>query len=436
MSTPKDSEILSKGALYYALVLINFLFIGCCYFLFAGQAGTHDMNIWIKSISAIREVGPIDGYTLSAKTGGAFDYPPLYIPLFFLFEKISKPDNWIIFELKKYFIYFHLASIATIYWIKKDILICGLFGSVTALSVVAFGYIDIFYAAPFIASVYLISTKRYFLGSILFCISMLIKWQPIINIPFILIWLYSFSTPKELWNGLKSRQSLSFFSGFLIVFFVVISLYKYHDVWNSFLASISHSKSLLSGNALNFNYQFTVLINLIDGESLHRLIDRNSFPNLWPWVQIPFYSLLIFFSIKFFLTVKDPNLASYLIYANWLYFMVNTGVHENHLFMALLLCFLLPLKHKEYIKLLLLTSLSFNLNLIAFYGTIINEYANGLLFFKVSASNAKNLIVIITTILNIYIFCVIFRSILNMRTSPFHDGEIIKLAAKKFPDHA
>ena len=139
---------------------------------------------------------------------------------------------------------------------------------------------------------------------------------------------------------------------------------------SSFSNALAHSKIMLNPNGLNLPFTLSALINLIEERDLNALITLESHSHLWPWVKIPYMSMVALLLCVFYSKQKD--LKSFLIFSIaifWTYFVLSPGVHENHLFIALLLAFFLQHFAPSVLSclLLILTILVFNLNLIFIY---------------------------------------------------------------------
>ena len=131
----------------------------------------------------------------------------------------------------------------------------------------------------------------------------------------------------------------------------------------------------LSGNALNFNWIITYLLESIYPETYGgfiyghiRYLEITSLkifliPKLLFYL---FYITAIFLCFKSEKTFKNMVFFSLLGYLS--YFIFNTGVHENHLFLAAILTYILFFIDKEYLYLLIYVVLMANLNLFLFYG--------------------------------------------------------------------
>jgi len=86
--------------------------------------------------------------------------------------------------------------------------------------------------------------------------------------------------------------------------------------------------------------------------------------------------LFIFYRIK----SHFESLLAFMLAGYLLYFTFNTGVHENHLFIAVILSVLLAALNKRYYPISLLIILAFNINLILFYGLNGRMVINRVLF--------------------------------------------------------
>jgi hypothetical protein len=99
-----------------------------------------------------------------------------------------------------------------------------------------------------------------------------------------------------------------------------------------------------------------------------------------------------------FLFLKKKNLGDLLLFCatvSFSYFILNKGVHQNHLFMSALLFILAYIENRKFFTYMIITSIIFNMNLFIFYGSTGTEVIDRVI------SKSFDL-TIFTSILNIF----------------------------------
>ena len=132
----------------------------------------------------------------------------------------------------------------------------------------------------------------------------------------------------------------------------------------------------LSGNALNLNWIITHFLHVFNPDRYGALIDgqaeliKTASPSLTSVSSLLFGLVFLVTLIKFFRSEKTfENLVRFSLLGYWAYFMFNPGVHENHLFIVLLLAVILYWLNKEHMILMICIILMANFNLYLFYGS-------------------------------------------------------------------
>jgi hypothetical protein len=327
-------------------------------------------NSWIGHwwMDSFQQFGFINGY---ADAGD--NYPPLSFIIIGIIGLLSQTLN-----IDKYFIFnviiyiFLIATSFSFYCCSKDKLITSIFHLAVIVGSIGHKYLDILFAPFLILSLFALYKNKYLTFTVFFALSCLMKWQPVIILPFILIYLLNISNLNDFnkveWKKLLTRV----FIPALSIIFLNIIIFKFHFIF-SFLKGTEHAS--LSANAFNFNWIQTFFINISDPQKY--FADNNIIKTIddasGPVKNIPkliFYFLFFFAAFNFFLkknkTVEDLLIYSILGFLS--YFIFNTGVHQNHLFLAVLLFGLLAMINKDYIYDFIIWSVISNINLIIISG--------------------------------------------------------------------
>src|SRR3569832_1855717 len=85
-------------------------------------------------------------------------------------------------------------------------------------------------------------------------------------------------------------------------------------------------------------------------------------------MQLPFYVALVVIIGQYWRSPKSGDrLIATSILLFWAYYLLSSGVHENHLAMAAFMVFALDLSTARARSVAIATTLAFNVNLLAFY---------------------------------------------------------------------
>lgn len=143
------------------------------------------------------------------------------------------------------------------------------------------------------------------------------------------------------------------------------------------LESSGFQNALISGYALNVNWILTHILHAHFPAQFGPLLDEGFSTfiiNKSPWLHLPqktaFLAVYVFILWRFFVC-ENKTYPAFLAHAaaGYLsYFMLNTGVHENHLFLVPILTSVLVWQDKTYLLPHLTWTLMANLNLVLFYG--------------------------------------------------------------------
>jgi hypothetical protein len=131
----------------------------------------------------------------------------------------------------------------------------------------------------------------------------------------------------------------------------------------------------LSGTALNLSWVVTYLLHVADPAGYGPLnagqitIITTENPAIVGPLKLLFAVVFGGVLIWFFTRPKTfTNLLSFATLGYLAYFTFNTGVHENHLFLAVLLLALLAHRHPVYLLPLAVWAAMLNINMVVFYG--------------------------------------------------------------------
>jgi hypothetical protein len=350
---------------------IFFLFLLCLItLLFFYSPGTTDVEIWRSWAKNAQESGVVNGFAQIQA-----DYPPLSLVILSAAGKLCRTFGVVFqFDAIKISILFFLYLTLAIYWLlTRDILTTILMYGAVMLNSAALVYLDIYFAPFLLLSLWALKKRRLLLFAITFTIACLIKWQPLIIAPFILVYLLPITKLSD-WRQIPLKQLLLRVllpaAGLLLL---ISAIFGITPVWLAFKASISHH--YLSGNALNFNWILTHLLHILAPDQFGGLLNGRADYIVTESAKITFASRALF-AIFYLLTMaaffrREKTFSNFLIFtlAGFLaYFTFNIGVHENHLFLAAILAVMLFWEKREYWQPAILIVLINNINLYTFYG--------------------------------------------------------------------
>tara|TARA_S200000501_G_C20785136_1_gene726830 strand:+ start:1 stop:1254 length:1254 start_codon:yes stop_codon:yes gene_type:complete len=345
------------------LVLLS-LMLSVFSLTFLHSRGTHDRITWEHWAEKSNNFGFIKAYEMNS----SHSYPPLSFVILDFVGKVSKIFKIELFGGIKISItlFLFLTSICFFYF-TKDIYLSLILHLSLLLNSISLGYIDVYFAPFLILALYFLKNNNFNIFSIFFSISIFIKWQPIILIPFIILYLMKINTLKNQWFYINILSPIVFISTTIIIIFGLF------PIMNTLIAATSHN--LLSGNALNFNWILTHFLRLFNPSYYGGFIDGKCTYIIATSIKEVIVSRFIFISL--FVTAmvsfwnKKSSFENFLLFSilgYWSYFTFNIGVHENHLFIVNILSLLLYSVNKNYLSLAITLTLMSNINMFLFYG--------------------------------------------------------------------
>lgn len=341
--------------------------------------GTVDVLSWLAWIDAIEKYGLISAYA-----NVEFVYPPM---TWILLRGVAFSAHLLNIEMFlaikwSLVVFLLLTSTVFLLWTRNLFLTAFLHLSLV-LSSVALGYLDIWFAPSLLLALWALKEKKILLFTVFFTISCLIKPQPLIIAPFLLVYIVG---QKDIvhWKAtlLSLLRDVILPAGLLTS---IIVLPFGQPVVTAFQYSLNHA--VLSGNALNYNWLLTYFLHLtqpdrfgpIDGlGGVVGYIEITDWSiTQWPITVLPRILFALFYlgTLLAFLRRQKSfdNFLRFAIAGYLSYFTFNIGVHENHLFLAMLLAFTIyGLDTRDRYTTLILALMA-NINLFLFYG-VTGEY--------------------------------------------------------------
>jgi hypothetical protein len=334
------SSRLSRSNLVGALLLAAGIAISIPLF---STPGTFDVTLprygfltWMDE--AVRH-GVRDGYRLNP-----YDYPPGTKVLLGIAGAtgdrlgLSRPTSF-----KTLLFLFHNLTTLVALAATRNLLLAGLIHVTTVLSAIALGYLDVLYAPFLVLSLVALQRDWKALAWGLLCLSCTVKPQPLILAPFYLVHLGrigGFEDAARLARSPRAWLGAGTTAAAALAFVLAFGRTD-DDQWAVLQAmqkATAHNE--ISGNAMNAGWIGSYVYQVArDGElGPARLRDIT-------WTrEIKLVAAAILVSVLWLQIRlrKTPQTALLALLAGYLaYFTFNAGVHENHVFIAMLLAVVL-----------------------------------------------------------------------------------------------
>ena len=305
----------------------------------ATAPGTFDVTdprrgflVWMDDVVIL---GPVEGYRYNP-----YDYPPGTKTLLGLAGTIgdaagiSRPNS-----LKLLLLGFQALTALVAFALTGNLLLTGAIWMCTTLSAIGQGYLDIMYAPFLVASLVGLLRNRALQawGFLLVCCT--IKPQPLVLLPFYAVHLLGFGGLKDLKRVAGDSRTWAFgiWTAIAILALVVTFGRTETGQWAVVQAvqkATAHKE--LSGNAMNVPWIGSYVYQVSKYRELGAARERDStWRNPIKVVAAAVVAWILWLQIRL---PKTPHAVLLSLLAGYLaYFTFNAGVHENHLFIAMIL---------------------------------------------------------------------------------------------------
>jgi len=362
------NESNSKRVNWSAIAFVALVNLIALSFFFSPGSG--DVEIWNNWMREISDHGLVGGY-ISSDT----DYPPLTFVMLAGVVKCATAFGVSTFVVLKCSLFaFLLVTAACFYWFTRNLIITAALELALILNSMALGYLDI-YVAPFlIAGLFFLQRGNLNLGFVLFAISCLTKWQPLIIAPFVCLYVLGNAKERAVEKSSKLQtQIIPFALAAGIVGLPLLLIFGW-KIFDSLHRAMTYH-IFLSAYGLNLSWIHTWILHLAQPEKYGALqngtidiFQTRDFSVIWP-EKILFYLTYAILLIAFFRRQKTfERLIVYSILGYTAYFVFNTSVHENHLFLVCCLGWILAFIDSAQLVRCINLSIAANANLFLFYG--------------------------------------------------------------------
>jgi hypothetical protein len=294
-----------------------------------GYPGTADDGDFLHWASVLDDSGPFHGYAQIA------DYPPLGPFILWAATRAGGDFGLQPFTCIKLAIdAFQFCAALIIHQQMRSWAAAALVFLLISPFGALLGYIDAFYLPFVLIGIFALRYERFGIANLMFATATLIKWQPAVLCPIVLIYsLGRCRKPNVLWP-----VPAAFFA------VLAIAIFGPNAVQAAF--SGATNDSLFSGQAFNLDWIITFVLEATHSLGTHfSTTDTVKFINHLP---LPWYAA----SRGLFWIVYIGNLIIFashgktwntcvlaLLSAETIQFTFNTGVHENHSFLIMILAF-------------------------------------------------------------------------------------------------
>ncbi|HAB40054.1 MAG TPA: hypothetical protein DCE52_18985 [Rhodobacteraceae bacterium] len=320
------------------------------------------MNTWINWASLAREIDPVYAYHYDPNA-----YPPGTVSILYLALTVTGSMDAAL-SIKLLLAAFSILTSAALgIWLRSWI-IAYVALTFFWLSSVMLSHLDVLYVLPLVVALWALSRDHWMLASFFFATATLIKWQPLIILPFILIFLAHEIAHKSGWGDRVRLLITSIVPG-AAVYLITFGVFGFDYI----LSSINGAtlQNMLSGNSLNLGWIFTLFVT--DSPNDMVASGYTYISETPPWMPVLlrylFVGLFVFFMVIFAIMKKSfITMLVFSLFGVLAYVAFAAGVHQNHLTLAVPIALILAVLARPlaYSSALVVVMAAFNL--AVFYG--------------------------------------------------------------------
>jgi Gpi18-like mannosyltransferase len=320
--------------------------------------GTLDVATWMRWAANADTLGAVAGYQING------DYPPYGTVILRSAVGAVRPFGIGTFGAVKAAIATCLFLTSLVFWLwTRDFRLTVVLYLSLLLNSVALGYLDVLFAPSLLLSLWALQKRRLTLFAVSYALACLTKWQPVIVAPFLIVYLLR--DQDAIRRALLPAAAVALGTASV---FGPVTMAK---AW-----LVATNNDFLSGNALNFGWVLTHALHVFYPLTFGGLVQGEASNIMTRSQAITFVPRLLFVLcygstlVAFFRRDRTfDNLLLFSIIGYLAYFIFNTGVHENHLFLVAVLSIVLYWANAEHLWLMVFAVTMNNVNLFLFYGT-------------------------------------------------------------------
>ncbi len=341
-----------------ALVLLGVIWIP--------HTASEDIPYWLLWMKTDLSVGIVHGYQQAP-----LEYPPLsrfILAVPARFAQATGADPAI--AMKVTFLLAWCATGALFFASTRDRWITLALMASLLVNNLGIGYLDAYVAPLLVVSLHLLKKEKWPAAFVVLILSSFVKWQPGIFGPFMVAYILArlirearkgWAVPAAVSLGLPAVA----IPGILYLVFgpVLVGTFRY-----------ASNNIFISGNALNLNWIYTVLLHALDPGRFGALgageiLIQRAPAGFLIAPKVIFWGIYLYFLVRCAMrAVRFADFLSYAALGYFSYFMFNTAVHENHLVLLLVPLAFLAHERLRLRWIALAIAIFVNLNLVLFYG--------------------------------------------------------------------
>jgi len=335
----------------------------------ADTPGTSDSAYWLRWTQAALDSGLRASYSTTGDV-----YPPLTLVVFVAAARVGSLFGLGILASIKASLWIFLVATGAVFWRwSRRAELAALVMASLAVESVGLAYTDIYFAPFLLAALRDVSRSKWRRAALLFTIASLFKWLTLVIAPFLLVhyWRSEAASIRRVGGWIRfGSEILTPVVGALALVLI--------GMGTEVLATLTRVRRLdpfLSGNALNANWLLTYILEasswlgappLDHGEVryLETVDPRLTVPSMLLFSATFVFILATFAGFRF-------GFSGFLRYAQvgfLSYFVLATRVHENHLFIAVILGAATMVAAGSVTREFIWWALALNVNLFLFYG--------------------------------------------------------------------
>ena len=326
--------------------------------------GTGDMKIWERWTGNAMRVGVVAGFRENDN-----DYPPLSDVILWMADHAGDAAGVpVATTIKLSLVIFLAITLIGFYaWVGRAGLTLGLWSAVV-MNAVGMGYLDIYAVPPLILSLWALQQARATAAVTWFTVACLVKWQPLLIAPFLLLHVCRSCGPVSAAN---ERRWLALFAPSVLLLVIAIAVFEPFPFFRALAKSLGHR--VLSGDTLNLAWIATWVQQAVMHGMAGLTSQVVSIPSAPLWLRLAFKLLFAWqFLVLLYRYLDRPvtpdRTLAYSLLGFLAYVTLSSGVHENHWFVPSFLAIVLLRHGRQWFWPAVAIGVVANLNLLLFYG--------------------------------------------------------------------